>query len=417
MGSGSGGAISLFRDALRQLREEARARADGEALTSLLRDAFTCRNEFDATLTALVGELDRVEQERPDGVGERSVPGWLRSELHLSDGAAWGQVRLARQLPRLPSTAAAFERGEISYQHAMTIARTVEQVERWGGNDRAARDAEVLMVEEARQRDPADLLNWGKDLRHRLDPEDLAAEERAQHERRFFGLRRRRDGMTRVEGLLDEEGATTLKTALEGELGPRRKDDERTPGQRRADGLVGVARRVLDSGELPSRGGEKPHLTVVASLETLRGDPGAPAALLDWLYPISREKLLQIVGDARATPILVENGNPLYVGRTRRTASKRMRRALNLRDRGCTEPHCDRPPSWTQAHHKRAWSQGGATDLPNLTSQCSIDHAKADAGYRTVQLPDGRLARVRTDDQQFGPAAREEPPDSGGRGP
>ena len=219
--------------------------------------------------------------------------------------------------------------------------------------------------------------------------------------------------MTKGEFLLDEEGATTLKTAMDGLLGPRRQDDERTPAQRRADGLVGVARRLLDSGRLPSRGGEKPHLTVLASVETLLGEPGAPAALLDWLYPISRPKLLQICEDATATPVLLQEGNPLWVGRARRTASKRMRKALAVRDRGCTTTGCDRPPSWTQAHHERAWSQGGGTDLPNLTSHCSRDHGLADAGYRTVRLPDGRLARVRPVDEHFGPAVH----DPGNRGP
>ena len=72
-----------------------------------------------------------------------------------------------------------------------------------------------------------------------------------------------------------------MKTALQGLLGPRPKNDERSPGQRRADALVELATRTLDSGQLPVRGGQRPHLTVTASLETLRGDPGAPAALLD----------------------------------------------------------------------------------------------------------------------------------------
>src|SRR5919197_1376094 len=165
--------------------------------------------------------------------------------------------------------------------------------------------------------------------------------------------------------------------------------------------------RPLDSGRLPSRGGEKPHLTVLASVETLLGEPGAPAALLDWLYPISRPKLLQICEDATATPVLLQEGNPLWVGRARRAASKRMRKALAVRDRGCTTAGCDRPPSWTQAHHERAWSQGGATDLPNLTSHCSRDHGLADAGYRTVRLPDGRLSRMPADDETFGPAVHD----------
>ena len=268
--------LRMIEQGIELVRRYGRQERGAEALTGALRGVFQQGNRLEAARTALIGELDQIEQARPDGERERSVPGWLRSEMHLTDSAAYGQVRLARQLAvGLPSVASAFERGEISQHHAATIARTVDQVERWGGNPSAVRDAEVLMLEEARHRDPDDLLNWGRDLRHRLDPEDLAAEERQQHQRRYLSLRRRQwDGMTKGEFLLDEEGATTLKTAMDSVLGPRRKDDERTPAQRRADGLVGVARRLLDSGQLPSRGGEKPHLTVVASVETLLGEPG-----------------------------------------------------------------------------------------------------------------------------------------------
>ena len=150
-----------------------------EALTGALRGVFQQGNRLEAARTALIGELDRIEQARPDGERERSVPGWLRWEMHLTDSAAYGQARLARQLGGLPRVAAAFERGEIGQQHAATIARTVDQVEGWGGNTRAVRDAEVLMLEEARDRDPDDLLNWGKDLvrheapSHRAEVQDL----------------------------------------------------------------------------------------------------------------------------------------------------------------------------------------------------------------------------------------------------
>ena len=85
---------------------------------------------------------------------------------------------------------------------------------------------------------------WAKDLRHRFAPEDLAAEEREQHQRRYLSMGRRWDGMTRIEGMLDPEGAATLRVAMEGLLGPRPKGDERTPGQRWADGLVGIARKL-----------------------------------------------------------------------------------------------------------------------------------------------------------------------------
>src|SRR5262249_39851964 len=173
-----------------------------------------------------------------------------------------------------------------------------------------------------------------------------------------------RDGGFEVEGYLDPVGGATLETALLGLLGPRQKDDERTPSQRRADALVDIARQCLDSGELPVRGGQRPHLTITASLATLRADPGAPAALLDWGFPISGRALRQIATDAEITPILLDGkGDPLHVGRKYRTATKKMQKALAERDRGCVWPGCHRPPSWTQADHADRWEHGGEANI------------------------------------------------------
>jgi hypothetical protein len=382
--------LIMIEKGIQVLTRYGRSELGGEVLTGALRRAFEQGNRLAAAQTALVGELDRVERERPDGEKKRSVPTWLHWETRVTGSAAHGQVRLARQLPGLPHAAAAFQRGAISYQHTMTIAREVERVRQWGSEDYAG-SAEVLLVEQARYCDPYELSQWARDLRHRFAPEDLAAEEREQHQRRYFSMGRRWDGMTRIEGMLDPEGAGTLRVAMEGLLGPRLKGDERTPGQRQADGLVGVARKALDSGQLPSRGGEKPHLVVTASVETLRGDPGAPAALLNWFYPISGEMARRIGSDGKYTPVWVQDGNPLWVGRTQRTVNKKLRLALHLRDRGCTNPRCDRPPGWVQGHHKTKWSEGGTTDYDNTESQCAIHHPQADEGYQTEILPDGRL--------------------------
>ncbi|MBO0706482.1 MAG: DUF222 domain-containing protein [Candidatus Dormibacteraeota bacterium] len=82
-----------------------------------------------------------------------------RAGPHLTENAAHGQVRLARQLTGLPHAAAAFQRGEISCQHVVQIVRAVEQVERWGSGD-CADSAEVLLIEQARNCDPYELSNW-----------------------------------------------------------------------------------------------------------------------------------------------------------------------------------------------------------------------------------------------------------------
>jgi len=53
---------------------------------------------------------------------------WLRVNGKLSGGAAAERVEVARQLNQLPRTEEALARGEIGYQHAVTMARTAQTV-------------------------------------------------------------------------------------------------------------------------------------------------------------------------------------------------------------------------------------------------------------------------------------------------
>jgi hypothetical protein len=149
----------------------------------------------------------------------------------------------------------------------------------------------------------------------------------------------------------------------------------------------------LDQGDLPVRGGQRPHITITATLETLRGDRGAPAALLDWGFPISGKALRRIAGDAEITPILLSaNGDPLHVGRKYRTATPKMSKALAERDRRCVWPGCDRPPDWSQRHHELPWALGGRTDIEGMTLLCTPHHGRLSRGWRLVRLPNGRVA-------------------------
>ncbi|HYZ01910.1 MAG TPA: DUF222 domain-containing protein, partial [Candidatus Binatia bacterium] len=282
-----------------------------EELTELLRGVFREGNRLEAAFTSLVGALDRLEQERLNGQGVCQA--WLAGELHLSDGAAHGRVRLARSLPSRPKTAFAFEQGAIGFSHAVTVTRTLDQVEAGGTEPELA---ESVLLEQAVECDPGQLRDFAKDLRHRLNPREVAAEEDAAHEFRFFDIRKRRDGSFEFTGHTGVEQGTRLRTAIEGVLGRKRKQDGRSPGQRRMDALDELARRALDSGELPARAGQKPHLLVSTTLETLRGDPGAGVALLNWKTPISGEMVRRIATDAELIPMLVDQqGNPLWLGR------------------------------------------------------------------------------------------------------
>ena len=360
-------------------------------MTEVLKTAFSNRNRFDAALSGAIGALDKAAQRVPDEelTGGLSCADWLSESLRISSSAGYAQVRLARQLPSLPHTQKAFERGELSSQHAGVVARSVEMVTRGGGNPG---EAEVRLLQEAQYRNPRDLFRWGLSLVHEMAPKEMEAEEQRREDRRYLHMRELLDGCLELEGLLDPERGARVKTAIEGVLGPRRKDDQRTPAQRRADGLVELADRVMDSGWLPVRGGQRPHLTVTASIGTLCGNPGAPAALLDWGFPLSGRALRRIAGDAEITPILVDDrGDPLRVGRKYRTATMKMRKALAERDRHCVwPPGCDRPPEWTQGHHEVPWALGGGTDIETMALLCGKHHRKLSEGWRLERLPDRR---------------------------
>jgi hypothetical protein len=66
--------------------------------------------------------------------------------------------------------------------------------------------------------------------------------------------------------------------------------------------------------------------------------------------------------------------------------------ALVIRDRHCRFPGCDRPPDWTEAHHVRWITHGGATALDNLVLVCTRHHHLLHTpGWHAKLLPDATL--------------------------
>lgn len=142
---------------------------------------------------------------------------------------------------------------------------------------------------------------------------------------------------------------------------------------------------------LPLVGGQRPHLWVMASEATLRGEPGAPGADLRWAGPVVGELARRLACDAACTQVSV-NGGDVEVGRTVRTITPAMRRKLVARDRGCRFEGCDCPPEWTEAHHIQHWMNDGETELPNLVLACWFHHRLVhEGGWRIWWGANGKL--------------------------
>ena len=342
--------------------------------------------------------LDRVAAfDAVDGAHEVSgatTASWLRHRTGLPAGQSSDLVRTSRVLrDELPDTHAALRRGELTGQHARTVARTVRKVTdnvrtEHVGSVRA--EVEKVMLDVGRSVDVGSLNGFANRVRQIVDPDGVLADANRAHERRWLTVARSIDGMVNIEGLLDPESGATVMTALAAGAVPTGSDDHRSGGQRRADSLVELCRQALDRGEVASSGGVEPHLLVTTSLDSLQQAHNAPAEM-EWAGPVPPETARRFACDATLTRVLVNpEGMPLDVGRSTRVVPPAIRTALVVRDGGCVAECCDRPPSWTEAHHIRHWIDGGETSLANLVLLCRSHHRKVHEERWTIERINGR---------------------------
>ncbi|MEX0698939.1 MAG: DUF222 domain-containing protein, partial [Acidimicrobiia bacterium] len=102
----------------------------------------------------------------------------------------------------------------------------------------------------------------------------------------------------------------------------------------------------------PEKGGEKPHLLVMVSLDHLTGHGHGQAETVDGTV-LSRSELDYLSCDCSISRLIMEpTSEPIDIGRKSRVIPPAMRRAVIARDRHCQHPGCFRPARWCDVHHK-----------------------------------------------------------------
>ena len=373
--------VAQLRDGVHAMSDWVR-QADGQDLgEGLIQIREAGIDSLEAVFADGLRRFDESGEYAADGA--LSVIAWLKGRCKLSGGAAAERVGIARQIEQLPMTGEAFARGDLGYQHVAMIARTAEHV---GAG--AVRKVESTLLQAAKTHDPGQFAGITKDLEHRIDAEGALAEANRAYERRYLHVGEPQDGLIRLDGLLDAEGGATLRTALNAHMLPG-KDDDRTPGQRRADALVEICRRPA---KLSSDGaGPRPQLIITASVDTLAGIPGAPAARLDSGAMIPSATVQRLACDAAITRITGLGEFDQEVTHASRSIPAATRRALAARDQHCVFASCDRLPVWCDGHHLVFWTRGGPTALPNLALICRPHHRKVhEEGWTLERRKDGR---------------------------
>ena len=338
----------------------------------------------------------------------RTTASWLAHTARITGAAAREHVKAAELLQAHPEAAELLAGGAVTWAHARVVANTLEAIDTLGTVDSSTRAKAVgLLVAEARQLDPLALEVAARALVEALttspdtdDPDEQAAVEREAAEKpahRFIQIIHDKDGTSsgRWKGL-DPDATAALEAHLhhacltdtepdspwEGpEPGTSDDDpcrDRRTKAQRRLDAFARLARHALACDpDLPGdTGARRPVLTIACDYDILTRR--LTNGVLDTGIKIPAHTLRRLACGADLLPAIM--GGPstvLDLGRARRLFTTSQRRALELRDRGCTFPGCHQPARACEAHHQDHWEAGGPTDLDNGALLCDHHHDQA----------------------------------------
>jgi len=392
---------------MKETRSDAKSRAaellSAPELLGEVERAFAAHRAAEARLVQLAGEVTR-RSAGTDGLADRlgcTSPAALLAQIGgVSAATAARWVRLAAQVrprtmisgdivpPLFPLVGDALGDLTISAEAATAIVTALAAASpRADVDDLTA--AETALVAFAREHPTDTVRRLAAQWRDALDPDGLQPAELV--ERRSLRRTLMTSGLKRFVLDLDPEGAAYLDAAIDSAVGaglrvPRFEDahDAADPAalpapavsvaQLGADAVVDLARHGIacDNTIVPI-----PAATVVVrmSIESLLEGTGL-AEIDGSLSTIPADVARRMAADAHIIPaVLGGSSEVLDWGHRRRLFTRAQRLALAERDGGCAWGDCNRPPSYTQAHHIRWWdAHAGPTDLANGVLLCSKHH-------------------------------------------
>jgi hypothetical protein len=306
------------------------------------------------------------------------------AELHAQTTPTGSVIEAA-----LPHTAAALARGAVSADHVDVIRTTLKDLPQLTPEQRA--QAEQVMLAQAAEDDPRALARFGARVRDIVDPDGTPPpEDDPVRPARELRRRIRRDGTMEFKGHLDAETAQLFEALLK----PFDKSDpgvaeHRGYAERAGDAFADVLKLAANCPDLPTHNGLRTEMAFTVSLETLRN------ALDDAILPgesyLAARDARRLACDAHILPAVMDGpSKPLDVAVPAYVVPAHIRRALVLRDQGCTFPSCDRPASVCDAHHIAPWLCGGLTQIDNLVLLCSQHHRLIHRSEWTVTLINDR---------------------------
>jgi len=396
----------------------AASQLDDSALLETQRTLAEIRRRVDACSASIAGEIAR--RSTPDlgyeglaqRLGARTPEKLVQQVTGTSARDAQTLVRAGVMMstpadapsfePWLRQVASAVSAGTLSLDRADAIRAGLGKPD----DDITVDDlvgAAQLLLREAPSLSVEDLAARARDLRNQLDLDGVQDREKKMRDERQFRLSRRADGSTRFSGVAPPEEAAILEAALDAVSAPRRggprfvdpegvereqqlRDDDRTNEQLAFDAFIELIRLGMKADTGAILGSRKPGVHVYVTEADLRAGSGL-GYIAGQSTAVSIATVERLACETGIVTALFDSaGQPLDVGRNERLFTYRQRIAMEMRDGGCRFPMCDRPASWTEAHHLLEWSRGGKTDIKDGILLCRHHHMLVhNNGWRVIR--------------------------------
>lgn len=428
--------VAHLRDDIKSCRDVDPMYLPSDVKADLLLDM----TQLEAQLEALRMRLMAGSSDVAELVGNKDVATWLARAMHTHRASQASAEKLGMSLEsRWQLVGAAVRDGRASLDQARVATRCLDDLadalravaaEGTGlfavrrpdgpgervvvGTDELLALAEAVVVDECDHLGPRELQVVAETILHHLAPEVADEAERLQLEaaqRRAAATTRlsitnRGDGSADLRGRIPQVIAARLRAHIDGYTSPRH--DSMTDGSLRdaATGeLLPADRRMgegfcalvenIDPTPHPTQAGASTRIVITMDVEALRTGLGA-ATLADGTR-ISAAEARRLACNAELVPaVLGTDSEVLDLGRSTRlfTPAQRLAKvAQMIRARGhatCQAEGCTRSAHWAEAHHRKAWAEGGSTDLDHLDLLCNWHHHRVhDQRYRHHRAPDG----------------------------
>lgn len=370
-----------------------------EVLFDELAELTGHRNAIDGRIVEIVAEIDHGQLW--GATGARSVQALVAWKLGISSANAGSITAIAHRLPEFPRCVAGMREGRFSMDQVGVIANKAAD----GSDEHYAHLAESATVTK---------LRTAVKLEPRPEPRPETAIEPEPRPAPPRSITKTSDDrsatwhitLPHTEAAVFDAALQSHRDGLVGEWKRVHADGDSEimpPFPNAVDGFMSLVQAGWDTDVAARPHGQRTTVIVHLDVETRIASLHLGPLLAD-------DDRRYLLCDATCEVWFERAGRVIGSGRETRTISRRLRRALEHRDRGtCVVPGCGATRG-LHAHHIKHWEDGGLTELANLALVCPFHHRLHHRGGITITGCAGRLTITDASGRTLEPGSLARPP-------